>query len=275
MHTPDGLLTSPICYIMAITSLSFIIYSAYNSRNWLTKEKAIQLSVMGAIIFAFQMLNFPIAKGTSGHLIGGAMVAILFGAEASVLVLTSVLTVQALVFGDGGMISLGANIVTMGIITAYSSQYIYRKMNNKIGIGLASWASVVSASGVSGLLLWMSGAPFAVVPTMLSIHALIGIGEAAITYGMVSFFKEASTKRLAYGILGTVMIMAVALPFASNSPDGLETVTLGFYDNAVHYNVAMPDYSLGIVSGLIGMGIVYVITLVGGTALRKTKKIEA
>jgi cobalt/nickel transport system permease protein len=157
------------------------------------------MGVMAAFIFAAQMFNFPVAGGTSGHLLGGALAAIALGPMAGTLVLTGVLIVQCLLFQDGGLIALGANAFNMAIVGVWGAWAIYvavrRLMPRRgllVGAFVAAWASVVLAASACALELAMSGTiPLAVVlPTMVAVHAVIGIGEGIITVLVVGFLKR-------------------------------------------------------------------------------------
>jgi cobalt/nickel transport system permease protein len=162
------------------------------------KEKHIPLmGVLAAFIFAAQMLNFPIIGGTSGHLIGAALAAILLGPWASVLVMSCVLIAQSLIFQDGGLLALGANIFNMGIVASFSAYWLYRlatavlgdsRKGRLIGGFIGAWASVLLASIACAIELAVSGAsPLGVVlPAMAGLHAFIGIGEGLITGAALS-----------------------------------------------------------------------------------------
>lgn len=282
MHTPDGFLTNGICVATLLITIAMIAYSTMKARTWMTKQKAFLMAGLAASIFAFQMLNFSIGNGTSGHLIGGAIAAILLGPEAAVLILTAVLLIQTLVFGDGGLFAIGANILLMGIVAGYTAHFVYKPLKNKspiLGGMLASWTSVIVASFVAAVLLGMSGTiSFAqVIPAMLITHLFIGIGEGIITGGILFYVKKTRQDLLykqnrrqlfryvALSTIGALIIMSLALPFASESPDGLEKValSLGFFEKAtsVYEFSPMPDYTLFgqgsylfvLMSGIVGM----------------------
>ena len=197
MHIPDGFLnmaTVATTYVVSAGGVSYAVKEA----NKKLKEKHIPLmGVLAAFIFAAQMLNFPIAGGTSGHLIGAALAAILLGPWAAVLIMSCVLIAQSLIFQDGGLLALGANIFNMGIVATFSAYFVYRlaksvlgdsKRGRLIGGFIGAWASVVVASIACAIELALSGAsPMAVVlPSMAGIHALIGIGEGLITGAALS-----------------------------------------------------------------------------------------
>jgi cobalt/nickel transport system permease protein len=155
------------------------------------------MGVMSAFIFAAQMLNFPVLAGTSGHLLGGALAAALLGPWAGAIVITCVLAVQCLIFQDGGLTALGANIFNMAIVGTVGGYFIYRLFAKIVGgakgitagVAVAAWSSVVLAAAACAFELGLSGtAPLKVVlPAMAGIHVLIGIGEAVISCLVIAF----------------------------------------------------------------------------------------
>jgi len=169
------------------------------------------MGIMSAFIFAAQMINFPVVGGTSGHLLGGVLAAVLLGPYAGAVVLTCVLIFQCLVFQDGGLLALGANIFNMALIGTIGGYLIFKGLNkilsNKkgslMGAGTAAWFSVVLAASFCALELALSGiSPLGVVlPAMVGIHALIGIGEALITVAVLSFVQKVRPD-LIYGLSG-------------------------------------------------------------------------
>src|SRR3990172_8241295 len=195
MHIPDGflsLIVSIICWLVT----AGVIGLAISKTNKSLGEKQIPLmGVMAAFIFAAQMINFPVAGGTSGHLLGGAMAAIVLGPWAGMLVMTSVIAVQALLFQDGCLVVMGANILNMGLLTAAVGYGLYRSVSNQsntvklVTAGVAAWLSVMTGALLTSLELWLSGTSGlrVVIPAMLGVHALIGIGEAFITVAALAF----------------------------------------------------------------------------------------
>jgi len=193
--------TAAITYAVSAGALAFGVREA----NKRLGERHIPLmGVMGAFIFAAQMLNFPVAGGTSGHLIGAALAAILLGPWAATIVMACVLIVQCLIFQDGGLISLGANIFNMGFLASFGGYYVYRLFTKVMGEGrrsqlaggfAAGWVSVLLASIACALELSVSGtAPIKVaLPAMAGVHALIGVGEGLITLAVLGFV--AATRR--------------------------------------------------------------------------------
>jgi len=213
------------------------------------------MGVMAAFIFAAQMINFPVAGGTSGHLLGGALAAITLGPWAGMLVMTAVITVQGLLFQDGGLLVMGANILNMGLITAAIGYGLYRgsSLGNrslKLAVaGVAAWLSVMGAALFTSLQLWLSGTSQLqiVIPAMLTVHAVIGLGEAFITVAALTFIfqtrpdligENSASARGSRGwvVAGALISLAVVLlsPLASTNPDGLNRVAanLGFIHTA-------------------------------------------
>jgi len=178
-----------------------VAYAIRKTKASLGERQIPLMGVMAAFIFAAQMLNFPIVGGTSGHLIGGVMAAVLLGPWAATLVMSTIFIVQCLLFQDGGLTALGANIFNMGIIGTVFGYYIYRGVRIFIGskkrlfwgVGIASWLAVVLAATFCSIELAVSGTvPLRVaLPAMASVYALIGIGEAIITVGVIRLILKA------------------------------------------------------------------------------------
>jgi cobalt/nickel transport system permease protein len=302
LHIPDGflsLIVSLICW--AITAITLAL--AVSRTNKALGEKQVPLmGIMAAFIFAAQMLNFPVAGGTSGHLLGGALAAIVLGPWAGMLVMTAVIAVQALLFQDGGLLVMGANILNMGLITAAIGYGLYRGVSNsnrntKLAVaGFAAWLSVMAGALATALQLWISGTSNlqTVTIAMLGVHALIGIGEALITVAALAFIFQTRPDLLdetsasaqggrAWVLPGILLSLAVVLlsPLASAFPDGLERVAenTGFLELAQSspYEI-IPDYTvpfLGetalstIVAGVVGALVVLGISILAGRSLQK------
>lgn len=154
-----------------------------------------RMAAVGSLIFALQMVNFSIDGGTSGHLLGGVLAALIVGPMPALLVMAVILLVQATVFADGGLLALGANIINMGCIGAVGGYYLYRLfrgLGEKVSITLAAWVSVILAAIAASFELAVSGTATlgVVLPAMLGYHAIIGIGEAIITLGVISLLSK-------------------------------------------------------------------------------------
>lgn len=197
MHIPDGFLNLPTAAGTFLLSGAAAAVSAKKIKSEVQEEKIPLYGVTAALIFAAQMVNFPIINGTSGHLIGGLLAALIAGPFGGFLIMASVLIVQALLFADGGISALGANIFNMAFIGSLVIYYVYRFFyrvlkNNSLAIFISAWLSVVLSAAACAIELWLSGrASLSVVITaMVGIHALIGIGEGLITFGVVQAIKS-------------------------------------------------------------------------------------
>jgi cobalt/nickel transport system permease protein len=197
MHIPDGFLNIATVATTYTVSAGGVGNAVRMANKKLGEKQVPLMGILAAFIFAAQMLNFPIAGGTSGHLIGAALAAILLGPWAAVLIMSCVLIAQCLIFQDGGLLALGANIFNMGIVASFSSYYIYRliislmgdsRKGTLIGGFAGAWGSVFLAAIFCALELAVSGAsPVGVVlPAMAGFHALIGIGEGLVTAAVLS-----------------------------------------------------------------------------------------
>lgn len=198
LHIPDGFLSGPVAAVMYAAAAVFIALAIRQTNRNLQESTAPLMGVLAAFIFAAQMMNFPVAGGTSGHMLGGALAAILVGPWAAIIIMTSVVSVQALVFQDGGLAALGANVFNMGILTALVGFAIYRGVTalsrgNRqvllVGAFVAAWSTVMLSALLTSAQLAISGAsPWNVVlPAMLGVHTLIGFAEGVITAGAVAF----------------------------------------------------------------------------------------
>jgi len=234
------------------------------------------MGVLAAFIFAAQMLNFPVAGGTSGHLIGGALAAIVLGPAAAILVLTAVVALQALLFQDGGLVALGVNVLNMAVISCLVAYLVFRFTDGPrrslrgmaAPVFVAAWASVVVSAFAAACELSLSGTtPFAVAaPAMMGTHALIGIGEGLITVAALSLIRASRPDIIATretgpaaempGTIGlrwwagayvVSLLVALLAPLASGSPDGLERVAedKGFIASAIDVPYELiADYAL-------------------------------
>ncbi len=194
MHIPDGFLDLWICALMYVISAVVIGYSAVKLKGTLESKQVPLIGVVAAGIFAAQMLNWPIPGGTSAHLVGGAIAGILLGPYAGCLAMASVLTIQCLVFGDGGITALGANIFNMGIVDVFVGYAVFRALRNfnqDAATFLAGWLGIWLAAiacgieiGVSSIFKYEIGVT---VPTMGIWHGILGIVEGIITMLVIRY----------------------------------------------------------------------------------------
>lgn len=197
MHIPDGFISTPVAVAGIAVAAGSVAYAVKATNKKMGEKQIPMMGVLAAFIFAAQMLNFPVIGGTSGHLVGAALAAILLGPWAGVLVMTCVLMVQSLVFQDGGLLALGVNIVNMGVIPCFVGYYLYRgitslfgrrRLGIMVGAGLTGWLTVVVSAIFCALELAISGTvPLKVaLPSMAGVHAVIGIGEGLITAAVLA-----------------------------------------------------------------------------------------
>lgn len=211
MHAPDGFLDGPTSAAMGVLAVGGVGVALRRAGQEL-EEKAIPLAgLTAAFVFAVQMLNFPVASGTSGHLLGGVLAAVLVGPWAGALCVTVVVVVQALLFADGGLTAVGYNVINMALVTAlggYAVFVLLRRVlpSTRTGVaaaaGIAAGVGVVLSSIAFSLQYAVGGAggasPGAVVTAMVGVHVLIGIGEGIIT-GLTVSAVLASRPDLVFG----------------------------------------------------------------------------
>ena len=197
MHIPDGFLSPDVAAGTGVVAVGAVGYARRRADRTLDERAVPLLGVTGAFVFAAQMLNFPVAGGTSGHFLGAALAAVLLGPWMACLVLAVVLVMQAFVFADGGVTALGANILNMGVVgglgaglvLAAGRRVLPRTRGAFLGlVAAAAWLAVMAGAAACSLELAASGTvPLGtVLPAMLGVHALIGIGEAVVTVAAVS-----------------------------------------------------------------------------------------
>lgn len=305
LHAPDGFLNPGTAAVTVIVSLMVVGFALRQSKEQL-KDRAIPLAgITAAFIFAAQMFNFPVAAGTTGHLLGGALAAILLGPSVGVVVVTIVVVVQALVFADGGLTALGYNVLNMAIIPAYGGYAVFRLFRRMLparsggviaATDLASWASVVLAA-MAFSIEWLFGAsaPVAfddVFTAMVGVHALIGIGEGVIS-GLAVGAVLASRPDLVYGaqdldrhqladtrpmktrtfVIGGLMVAlvfaGVVSQFAVDNPDGLESVAeeTGFADAGTDHGLADSMFADYATAGITNESVSLAVAGVVGTVV--------
>jgi cobalt/nickel transport system permease protein len=276
MHLPDGFLPPLMAAVGWLIALLFIARALRRTGRDLADRQVPLLGILAAFIFAAQAINFPIAGGTSGHLVGGTLAAVLVGPWAGGLVMTAVIMLQGFLFQDGGLLVMGWNIVNMGVITSfvgYGAYSLVRRMlarqNSKVVVGsfVGAWVSVVvSASAAAAELAAAGTFPIALaLPAMAGVHVLIGLGEGLITAATLAFLLVArpglfSTPEVGpsvgkrewlVGGLMVALVLALLSPLASPFPDGLETVAEhgGFAGLAAEPLLRLlPDYSVPMIA---------------------------
>ena len=273
MHIPDGFLDAKTLAVTGALSAGGLAVAARQVNRTLPRNKIPLMGLSAAFVFAAQMLNFPVAGGTSGHLLGGVLAAVLIGPGAAAIVIACVLLVQALIFSDGGVLALGANIFNMSFIGAVVGYALYRSARKFLpglrgritAVFFAAWLSTVLAAVTCAGELSLSGtlAPGVVFPAMVGVHALIGIGEGLITSLVilaiartrpdlleaenVPVMRGTGLEFLAFGLVIALGLAIFVSPYACAWPDGLDKVAekFGFAGHAATLiKTWIPDYKM-------------------------------
>ncbi len=302
MHIPDGVLSLPVWLPLDAIALPAVAYVARQaSRNM--EEKGIPLlGVMGAFVFAAQMINFPVGPGTSGHLVGAALLAVTLGPAAAALVMTAILMTQALVFQDGGVLALGANVINMAMAGVAAGFLPYRYWGGgpwrRASIFLAGVFSVLVSASLALLQLTLSGVPMraGIVGISAVLFLINAILEGAITLAVAEGIESinpawlrkpsAQSGKLAGVFAVTAILLASAGVFlASASPDGLErllaqTGLVGHAKNLIQTPLA--DYQISYfqsdwlrksTAGLAGLAIIYAVCFALSRVLRRHRSV--
>jgi cobalt/nickel transport system permease protein len=256
MHVPDGFINAQVSAATGVISLGTLWVYIRNAKNLVADRLIALTGMMSALIFVLQMINFPIAAGTSGHLLGGALAVIVLGPSLGVICISIVVVIQSLLFADGGLSALGVNVLNMAIITSLTGWLIITSWKKLFG---DSRFSLISGSVIAGLLsVVFSSIAFVLeyaiggtvsVPlgsvfiAMISTHLFIGLGEGIITAIIISLLlrvrsdlvyvntkkNKSNSLSTSYGIF-IILILSLTLitPYASSDPDGLELVATEF-----------------------------------------------
>jgi len=303
MHIPDGFLDGKTAAVAGVISAAGVGLALRQVKRELPPRKIPLLGLSAAFLFAAQMVNFPVAGGTSGHLVGGTLVAALLGPGAAIVVVTTVLIVQCFLFQDGGVLALGANVFNMAIVNSVAGYLIYRLICGVLpgirgrvtALAFAAWcATVLAAICCAGQLAWSGTIPWSVAfPAMTTVHMFIGVGEGLISAlvflavyrarpDLISETTRSEPPKRAgeltvYGLLTTLGIAVFIAPFACSWPDGLDSVAAKF--GFIHKVAApllpapAPDYQMpGIhwavgataIAGAVGSLVVFALALLLG-----------
>jgi cobalt/nickel transport system permease protein len=202
MHIPDGLMTPLVIAIGWVLSFPVVLFSVRKVGSYVDEEYVPVVALLAAGIFVAQLLNFPVVGGTTGHLVGAALAVILLGPATAVLILTVILVIQSLLFGDGGLLALGLNILNMGVIGALTAWIVYRPLkgwNLTVATFLAAFVAVflgaVAAATELGASYVLSGGAYGIPPAIAFVampfyHFFIGLGEGVITMGIVAYLEK-------------------------------------------------------------------------------------
>jgi cobalt/nickel transport system permease protein len=294
MHIPDGFVSVPVAAATSVASIAALSIAMGRSQVAFGIRRAPILGLTTAFIFAAQMINFPVAGGTSGHLLGGTLAAVVLGSPwAGMLCIATVLIIQAVLFADGGITALGANILNMAVIGVWTGWILTQTLQRLLGgykgrlpiaAGIAAGVSVVVAAIACAIELVLSGtAPGTIVlPSMTGIHVLIGVGEGLITGSVLTYLSttrpdllpgdEQKFRGWLVPVVSIFLVAGVLSLFASAWPDGLEKVAenLGFINLAEQIRVSVPtplaDYGIEgwgqigtSIAGLVGATVCFVV----------------
>lgn len=310
MHIPDGFLDAKTAIATGVFSVTGLGAALRQAGKHLESRKIPLIGLAAAFIFVAQMLNFPVASGTSGHLLGSTFAAVLLGPSAAIIVMSSVLIVQSLIFADGGILALGANVFNMGIVAPLSGYGVYRMLRlflrgtqgQLVAVGFASWcATVVAAIFCAGELAWSGTADWrAAFPAMAGVHMITGLAEATITMLIIAAISRTRPELLndtdqttvangrstafVYGALIVIGVLILVAPYVSPLPDGLEKVasSIGFEHKADPVvPTPLKDYQIPgihsavaatIVAGAIGVVAVFALSFLFARVLVPRRK---
>jgi cobalt/nickel transport system permease protein len=263
MHIPDGFLSTPVWATLNVVSLPALAYVAKRAQSRPEIVHPPLLGVMGAFVFAAQMINFPVAPGVSAHILGGALLACTLGPLAAAVVMSAVLIVQAFLFQDGGVLALGANIFNLafaGVIAAYLPYLAIGSRWRLLGIGLGAFFSVLVSSALVLMELSVSGLPLpaAVANFSLQLFALSALIEALISVfvvravekinpGWIQEPSRAGARAVRWLAASAAILALLAFALASTFPDTLEDLAIrgGWDSRAVTlWRAPLPDYAM-------------------------------
>jgi cobalt/nickel transport system permease protein len=291
MHIPDNFLSTPVWAALDAVSIPAVGLLARRAGRELDDSRIPLLGVLGAFVFAAQMINFPVGIGTSGHLVGGALLACALGAAPAALVMTAIIAIQAFVFQDGGVLALGANVFNMaiaGVLAGYLPIHFWgATKRRKEAIFAGAFLSVmVSASLALGELL-ISGIamPRPVILMSLALFAMSALIEGAITVAVIQAIEKlnpgfvqrtnATSGRIAVALsIAAVLLGGVGFLMASSAPDGIQKLgaQLGL-NSKTTFHAPLADYAAGYfesawmrraTAGLAGLLLIYGVCLLAG-----------
>ncbi len=273
MHIPDGFLAPPVWTALDAAALPAVAYAARRAQHGLQDARIPLLGVMGAFVFAAQMINFPVGVGTSGHLVGGALLACTLGPASATVVMSAILAIQALVLQDGGILALGANVMNMAVIGVLAGYLPYRIWGagrlRKFAIFAGGALSVLASAVLALSELLISGVrmPGSMLGLSIAVFLVSALLEGAITVAVVQALEAMQPdfvrrpeggRRLALGAVAAVAVLLVAagVLVASTAPDGIERVVGVASGDAPWVSKAG--------AGLAGLGLLFVLCTVFG-----------
>jgi cobalt/nickel transport system permease protein len=281
MHIPDGFLSTPVWGTLDVLSAPAVAWVARRAQRDTQDHRIPLLGVMGAFVFAAQMINFPVGPGTSGHLVGGALLAIVLGPAAASLVLTAILFLQALIFQDGGVLALGANIFNVALAGVAAGYLPYRLWSagtpgeRSRAIFAAGALSVMTSACLALGQLLISGLrmPSGVLWASLGLFLVNALMEGAITVAAVRAIERlnpawvtgpqpSSSRTLAAVAMASLLLVVVGTLLASAAPDGIQRLTTQGLDAA---------WSQRTIAGLAGLAVIFALCYLGGKLISRRR----
>jgi len=243
VHIPDGFLSTPVWTTLDAVAAPTVVLIVRRAQAGFEESKVPLLGVMGAFVFAAQMINFPVGIGTSGHLVGAALLACTLGPAAASVVMAAILAIQALVFQDGGILALGANMLNMAVAGVFAGYLPFHLWGNSRGRRLAIFSSGALSLLASAVLalseLLISGVrmPGSVLGVSLGLFAVSALLEGAITLAVIEALEKiqpgfvrrpVAGKSLAFGAIAlmAVLLAGVGVLLAATTPDGIQKLGL-------------------------------------------------
>jgi len=275
VHIPDGFLATPVWATLDVAAAPAVVYLTRRAQRTLEENKVPLLGVLGAFVFAAQMINFPVGPGTTGHLVGGALLAFTLGPAPASVVMVAILAIQALVFQDGGVLALGANIINMaivGVLAGYLPFHIWGETRwRRFSLFAGGALSVLVSACLALAELLISGVrmPVSVLSISLALFAVSALLEGAITLAVMQALERIQPKTvrhpqpggspvLAFIGLTAVLLATVGVLFAAGGPDGIEKI-LNLHPASLHSTFLRQASA-----GILGLVLIYVACLVIG-----------
>jgi cobalt/nickel transport system permease protein len=296
MHIPDGFLSTPVWFTLDAAAIPTIGWLARRAQAEVEDSRIPLLGVMGAFVFAAQMINFPVAIGTSSHLVGAALLAYTLGPWAASLVMTAILAIQAFVFQDGGIMALGANLLNMALVGVWAAWIPYRHFRGtRSAVFFGAFLSLISSACLAMTQLLVSGVhmPGSLIAISTGVFVASALIEGAITVAVIQAIERINPRwvrqpearggsRVAGVLLSVALLLAVAgVLFASAAPDGLEHALqqagIASHETSL-YRTVFNDYQLQgfdspwlrkALPGVVGLAAIYFVCRAIGSALRR------
>ncbi len=281
------MLHGTVCPVTVAVGIAGTGLAVYFARKADVQPSALKFSAVTAMVFALQMFNFSVQNGTSGHLMGSVLAMSLLGVPYAVISMAVTLTVQSVFFADGGLNALGANVINMAFIGVLGGGFLFETLKKtgipkNLALALTAWLSVMAAATACSMEVAAAGTVNLnkMLPAMLSIHALIAVGEIAMTAVILALLAsyqktfKASETMVAIAAGSMAIVAAILSPFASNFPDGLEYVSqklnfTGYAGN--NLGTLFHNYQISFIknegfstlcAGLVGIAIVFIMSQV-------------